>query len=167
MEDQVNIELAELQAQGIIAPVDPGGVMNALPVVWQRKKDGSFRRCADFKVHVNDKIITEDYPPPDMETLVHEQEGSKFYVKIDLLSAYYQIMLVDAAQEICVINTTLGLFKFFRLPQGMKNASRMFQRTTENTLKGLAGTICFQDAVLVHRRTKVNVRSVGEQFKIA
>ena len=30
----------------------------------------------------------------------------------------------------------------------------MFQRTIENTLKGLAGTICFQDDVLVHGRTK-------------
>ena len=106
MEDQVKIELAKLQAQGIIAPVDPGGVMNASPVVWQRKKNGSFRLRADFKVHVNDKIMTKEYPLPDMETIFHELEGSKFYVKIDLSSAYYQIMLDDAAQEICVINTT-------------------------------------------------------------
>ena len=108
MEDQVKIELGKLQAQRII---DPGGVMNASSVMWQRKKDGSFRLCADFKVHVNDKIMTEDYPLPDMETLFHELEGSKFYVKIDLSSAYYQIMLDVAAQENCVINTTLGLFK--------------------------------------------------------
>ena len=33
MEDQVEIELAKLQAKGFIAPVDPGGVMNASPVV--------------------------------------------------------------------------------------------------------------------------------------
>ena len=126
MKAQVKIELAKLQAQGIIAPVDPGGVMNAWPVVWQRMKDGSFVLCADFKVHVNDKIMTEDYPLLDMETLFHELEDSKFYVKVDLSSAYYQIMLDDAAQEICVINTTLGLFKLLRLPQGMKNVSGMF-----------------------------------------
>ena len=96
--------------------------------------------------------MTEDYPLPDKETIFHELKGSKFYVKIDLSSIYYQIMLDDAAQEICNINTTLGLFKLLRLPQGMKNASGMFQRTIENTLKGLAGTICFQDDVLVHRR---------------
>ena len=98
--------------------------------------------------------MTEDYPLPDMETLFQELEGSKFYVKIDLSSAQYQVMLDDAAQEIWVINTTLGLFKLLRLPQGMKNAFGMFQRTIENTLKGLAGTICFQDNVLVHGRTK-------------
>ena len=75
MEDQVKIELAKLRAQGIIAPVDPGGVMNASPVVWQRKKDGSFRLCADFKVHVNDKIMTDDYPLLD---IFHEWKDQSF-----------------------------------------------------------------------------------------
>ena len=32
------IESEKLQAQDIIAPVDPGVVMNASPVVWHRKK---------------------------------------------------------------------------------------------------------------------------------
>ena len=63
-------------------------------------------------------------------------------------------MLNDAAQEHCTINTTLGLFKLLELPQGMKNASGMFQLTIENTLKGLSGTICCQDDVLLHGRTK-------------
>ena len=63
-------------------------------------------------------------------------------------------MLDDAAQEICVISTTLGLSKLLRLPQGIKNISGMFQRTIEDTLKGLAGAICFQDDVLVYERTK-------------
>ena len=49
MEAQVKIEFAKLQAQRIIAPVDPRGVMNASQVVWQRKKDGSFRLCASRK----------------------------------------------------------------------------------------------------------------------
>ena len=46
MEDQVKIELAKIQAKGIIAPVDPGGVMNASPVVWQSPSCGfASRRC--------------------------------------------------------------------------------------------------------------------------
>ena len=77
-------------------------------------------------------------------------------------------MLDDAAQELCVINTTLGLFKLLRLSQGMKNASGMFQRTIENTLKGLAGTICFKDDVLVLGRTKSQCeKRFGGQFRIA
>ena len=39
MEEQVKIEQAKFQSQRKIVPVDPGGVMKALPVVWQGKKD--------------------------------------------------------------------------------------------------------------------------------
>ena len=55
--------------------------------------------------------MTGDYQLPDMETLFHELEGSKFHVQYDLSSAPYQIGLDDAAQGICVINTTIGLFQ--------------------------------------------------------
>ena len=76
-------------------------------------------------------------------------------------------MLDDAALVVCVINTTLGLLNLLGLPQGMKNASVMFLRTIEHTLKGLVGTICFQDDLLVHGRTKSHVRSVEvESVKI-
>ena len=81
--------------------------------------------------------MTENYPLTDMELLFHLLEGLKFYVKIDLSSAYYQIMLDNAAQENCVINTMLGLFKLLSLLQEMKNASGTIQPTIENTLKGL------------------------------
>ena len=53
-----------------------------------------------------------------------------------------------------VSSTQRWVSKLLRLPQGMKNASGMFQRTIENTLNGLAGSICFQDDVMVHGRTK-------------
>ena len=73
--------------QGILASVDPRGVMTALPVVCQRQTSRSFRHCADFEVHVNDKIKTEDYPLTEMVKLFHGLERSKFYVKIDLSPA--------------------------------------------------------------------------------
>ena len=52
LQAQVKKELAKLEAEGIIAPVEPGGVKNASPVVWQRKKDRSLRLCAVYKVHI-------------------------------------------------------------------------------------------------------------------
>ena len=104
-----------------------------------------------------------------MESLIHELEGAKFHVKIDLSSVYYQIMLHDAAQEICVISTTLGLLKLLILPQGVQNAFGKSQRTMENTLKVLVVTICFQDDVLVHGRTKSQsekrLRAVQDRLK--
>ena len=111
--------------------------------------------------------MTEDYPLPDMETLFHELEGSKFYVKIDLSSAYYQIMLDDAAQEICVINTTLGLFKLLRLPQGMKMHPECSSEQLRTLSKDWLELSVSRMTYWYTEKRKVNVRSVGGQFRIA
>ena len=66
-----------------------------------------------------------------METLHHELEISMFYVKIHLSSANHQILLDDEVQDVCVINTTLDVFKLLRLHHGMKNPSGIFQQTLE------------------------------------
>ena len=158
MEEKVNQEIDKLVAQGILKPVDPGGVKNASPVVWQMKKNGSLRMCADYRMHVNDKLLTEAYPLPDIETVrfrICKLHGAdKFFAKIDLSSAYYQIELDEEAQEISIINTTRGLFKVCRLQQGFKNASAIFQKTIEECLDGIRGHIVFQDDVLAFGTTE-------------
>ena len=103
--------MAKLDGQGIIEPVKLGGVINDSPVVWQRKKDMSLRLWPDYKVNVNDKIVTEGYPLPDTETTFHKVSGAKSTAKIDLSSAYYQIELDDEAQKIATIITTQGLYR--------------------------------------------------------
>ena len=40
-----------------------------------------------------------------------------------LSEVYYQIELDEEAKDICTINTSQGLFKMCRLPQGLKNSS--------------------------------------------
>ena len=140
--------------QGILEPVEPGGVTNASPVVWQRKKNGDLRLCVDLKVHVNGKVMDEDYPIPDMETIFHSLHGAAYFGKIDLSDAYYQIELDDNAKDICTINTSQGLFRLCRLPQGLKNSSSIFQNCIETTLKGIKGVVIFQDDVLVYGTTQ-------------
>ena len=93
MEEKVNTTIDELQDLGILEPVDPGGVTNASPVVWVKRSGGRLRMCADYKVHVNAKIKTEDYPIPPIETIFGKTSGAKFFAKIDLSNSYWQITL--------------------------------------------------------------------------
>ena len=76
-------------------------------------------------------------------------------------------MLDDAAQEICVINTTLGRFKLFRLLQGMKHASRMFSEQSGTLSKDWLELSVSRTTYWYTEEQKVNVRSVGGQFRIA
>ena len=89
-----------------------------------------------------------------METIFHDLHGASYIGKIDLSNAYYQIELDEEAKDICTINTSQGLFKMFRLPQRLKNASSIFQNCIDSTLKGIKGVVIFQDYVLVYETTK-------------
>ena len=103
--------------QGIPEAVQPGGVSNASPVVWQRKKSGELRFCVNLKVHINGKLMDEEYPIPDIETIVHNLYGASSFGKNDLSDAHYQTELDEEAKDISTIKTTQGLFKMCRLPQ--------------------------------------------------
>ena len=98
--------------------------------------------------------MDEDYPIPDMKIIFHNLHGASYFGKIDLSDAYYQIELDEDAKEICTINTSQGLFKMCRLPQGLKNSSSIFQNCIESTLIGIKGVVIFQDDVLVYGKTK-------------
>ena len=103
LQDKVKEKLEQMVRQGIIEPVQPGGVTNASPVVWQKKKSGELRLCVDLKVHINGKVMDEDYPIPDMETIFHNLHGVSYFGKIDLSDAYYQTELDEEVKDICTI----------------------------------------------------------------
>ena len=75
LQDRVKEKLETMVRQGILEPIQPGGVTNASSVVWQRKKNGALRLCVDLKVHISGKVMDEDYPIPDMETIFLNLHG--------------------------------------------------------------------------------------------
>ena len=81
LERKFNKTIDELLLLGILEPVEAGGVDNCSPVVWV-KKGNKKRMCADYKVHVIDRISTEAYPLPCIETIFSKVSGAKFFAKI-------------------------------------------------------------------------------------
>ena len=80
--------------------------------------------------------------------------GASYVSKIYLSDAYYKIEHDEEAKDICKINTSQGLFKMCRLPQGLKNSSSFFQNCIDSTLKGIKSVVIFQDDVLEYGTTK-------------
>ena len=140
--------------QGIIQPVQPGGATNASPVVGQRKKSGELRLCVNLKVHINGKVMDEDYPIPDVEKSSTTYMGPRILAKFTSQMPTSKIELDEVAKDIFAINTSQGLLKMCRLPQGLKTSSSIFQNCIESTLKGNEGVVIFQDDVLVNGITK-------------
>ena len=87
LQDRAKEKLETMVRQGILEPVQPGGVTNASAVLCQRKKNGALRLCMNLKDHIRGKVMDEDFPLPDMDTIFHNLHGAPYFGKIDLSDA--------------------------------------------------------------------------------
>ncbi|GKA66064.1 putative reverse transcriptase domain-containing protein [Tanacetum coccineum] len=80
-------QLKELSDKGFIRPSSsPWGA----PVLFVKKKDGSFQMCIDYR-ELNKLTMKNRYPLPKIDDLFDQHQGSSVYSKIDLRSGYHQL----------------------------------------------------------------------------
>ncbi|GJU56114.1 putative reverse transcriptase domain-containing protein, partial [Tanacetum coccineum] len=85
--EELSGQLKELQDKGFIRPSSsPWGA----PVLFVKKKDGSFRMCIDYR-ELNKLTVKNRYPLPRIDDLFDQLQGSQFFSKIDLRSGYHQL----------------------------------------------------------------------------
>ena len=119
------------------------------PIVPVPKKDGNIRICGDFKVTLNPALQVEQYPLPKPSDLLASLSGGQRFTKLDLSSAYHQILLDDDSSKLVAINTHKGVCEYTRLPFGVASALALFQRAMDSILQGIPGVICYLDDILI------------------
>nr|GEW63295.1 hypothetical protein [Tanacetum cinerariifolium] len=84
---ELSEQLQELFNKGFIRPSSsPWGA----PVLFVKKKDGSFMMCIDYR-ELNKLTVKYRYPLPRIDDLFDQLQGSSIYSKIDLRSGYHQL----------------------------------------------------------------------------
>ncbi|GJV79030.1 putative reverse transcriptase domain-containing protein [Tanacetum coccineum] len=84
---ELSEQLKELSDKGFIKPSSsPWGA----PVLFVKKKDGSFRMCIDYR-ELNKLTVKNRYPLPRIDDLFDQLQGSSVYSKINLRSGYHQL----------------------------------------------------------------------------
>jgi hypothetical protein len=89
--DEIEKAIKELLAMGHIRP---SSSPFASLVVLVMKKDGTMRKCIDYR-SLNKKTIKNRYPLPRIDELMDELHGVVFFSKIDLRSGYHQINIQE------------------------------------------------------------------------
>ncbi|GKD98360.1 putative reverse transcriptase domain-containing protein [Tanacetum coccineum] len=84
-------QLKELSDKGFIRP---SSSLWGAPILFVKKKDGSFRMCIDYR-ELNKLIVKNHYPLPRIDDLFNQLQGSSIYSKIDLRSGYHQLRVRD------------------------------------------------------------------------
>ncbi|GJY24216.1 putative reverse transcriptase domain-containing protein [Tanacetum coccineum] len=111
-------QLRELQDKCFIRPsLSPWGA----PILFVKKKDGSFRMCIDYR-ELNKLTIKNRYPLPRIDDLFDQLQGSQFFSKIDLRSRYHQLRVHEDDIPKTAFKTRYGHFKFTVMPFGLTNA---------------------------------------------
>lgn len=123
------------------------------PLHMVNKKDGSIRPCGDYR-RLNAKTIPDRYPIPRIEDFNHILENTKFFSKIDLFKAYFQIPLAEEDKEKTAVITPFGLFEFNVMSFGLRNAPSTFQRFINEVLIGLDFVFPYLDDILIASKSE-------------
>ncbi|GJX07013.1 zinc knuckle CX2CX4HX4C containing protein [Tanacetum coccineum] len=98
-------QLQKLCNKGFIRPSSsPWGA----PVLFLKKKDGSFRTCIDY-IELNKLILKNRYPLPRIDDLFDQLQGSSVYSKVDLRSGYHQLRVQEEDKKIFLKGPHLGI----------------------------------------------------------
>ena len=122
--EQIDKELERLENLGVISRIEYSEW--ACPVVYV-KKNNKIRMCVDFSTGQNDCLRDHTYPLPSPEDIFASLNGEKIFSKLDLSDAYLQVKVKEECSKLLTINTHKGLYKFNRLPFGLKVSSSIFQ----------------------------------------
>ncbi|GJU61871.1 putative reverse transcriptase domain-containing protein [Tanacetum coccineum] len=149
---ELSNQLQELSDRGFIRPsTSPWGA----PVLFVKKKDGSFRMCIDYR-ELNKLTIKNRYPLPKIDDLFDQLQGSSVYSKIDLRSGYHQLSAKDEDIPKTAFRTRYGHYEFQVMPFGLTNAPAVFMDLMNHVCKPYLDkfVIVFIDDILIYSHNK-------------
>jgi hypothetical protein len=121
------------------------------PVMFVKKSDGGLRLCVDYR-GLNSVTKTNRTALPIIRDLLFRANGSKYFSKIDLKSAFNLVRIVEGQEHLTAFRTKYGHFEYLVMPFGLKNAPGTFQGLMNSILGDLIdrGVLVYIDDILVY-----------------
>ncbi|GKA73685.1 putative reverse transcriptase domain-containing protein [Tanacetum coccineum] len=142
----------ELSDKGFIRPSSSPW---EAPVLFVKKKDGSFRMCIDYR-ELNKLTVKNRYPLPMIDDLFDQLQESSIYSKIDLRSGYYQLRVREKDIPKMAFRTRYGYYEFQVMLFGLTNAHAVFMDLMNRVCKPYLDkfVIVFIDDILIYSKDK-------------
>ncbi|GJZ62395.1 putative reverse transcriptase domain-containing protein [Tanacetum coccineum] len=147
---ELSNQLQELTDRGFIRPSTSHW---GAPVLFVKKKDGSFRMCIDYR-ELNKLTIMNCYPLPRIDDLFDQLQGSSV-IKNRLKISYHQLRVRKKMFQDC-FRTRYGHVEISIKPFGLTNAPAVFMDLMNCVCKPYLDkfVIVFIDDILIYSRDK-------------
>jgi len=90
------------------------------PILFIKKKDGLLRLYVDYR-KLNDVIIKNRYPLPNISELQDRLAKAKIFTKLDLRGAYNLIRIKEGDEWKIVFRTRYRYYEYLVMPFGLTN----------------------------------------------
>ncbi|GJS38853.1 putative reverse transcriptase domain-containing protein [Tanacetum coccineum] len=149
---ELSTQLQELSDKGFIRPSSlPWGA----PVLFVKKKVGSFRMCIDYR-ELNKLTVKNRYPLSRIDDLFDQLQGSSVYSKIDLRSGYHKLRVREEEIPKIAFRIRYGHYEFQVMPFGLTNAPMVFMDLMNQVCKPYLDKfmIVFIDDILIYSKSE-------------
>ena len=113
-----------------------------------------WRMVLDFR-KLNEKIIGDSYPLPDINDIFDSLGSGKYFSVSDLATGFHHIKTYTKDSHKTAFSTPHGHYEFDRMTFGLKAAPATFQRLMDLTLTELIGTglFVYLDNIVIYANT--------------
>lgn len=155
-QQEVEKQLKELEQKGIIEKSNSAWNSPLILVKKHSEEAGktSWRVCIDYR-KLNAVTIPEQFPIPEISTIIENLGGSKIFTTLDLQGAFHQVKLAPECKEYTSFSTSWQKYQFTSTPFGLMGSPFTWLRTIHTVLEGMIGkgVYCYMDDLIIHSST--------------
>ena len=132
------------------------------------KRDGTRRFCVDFR-QLNKTVVQDSYPLPNIQDLLERLSGARYFSKLDVTNAYWQIPIreSDRKKTAFFIGPDYGVYEFNRMPFGITTAPSTFQRAIDNLLSSCKYCLAYMDDIIIFSSTlDEHINNIDKVFNL-
>ena len=156
IKDLYKNEIKKMLDWGIIEPSKSN--YSSPSIVVPKKSKDEIRFCIDFRA-LNQKMVKDKEPIPNMNSLFAKLSKTNYYSILDLTKGFWQIPLDEDSKKYTAFSTEEGLFQFCVMPFGLANGPSEFARLMRLALPYHPNVFNFLDDILIASE------SIDEHFK--
>ena len=141
-------QVEEKLAQGIIEPSSAPWSSNCVLI----NRNGKVRIAVDYR-KLNNMTVRDNYMLPRVQEILDCAANKKWFTSVDCVQAYHQIEILSERDKdlTTFVVPGGGLYRYKRMPFGLKNAGACWSRFIDTALGDLKWNVCavYADDILI------------------